>query len=91
MRASGNNRVYSLRYSQDSAVVPEDSRKIYIFQVYIGDFIDCHFTETSVRECMDWFADEMKNISRAIQTRNLDLEIPYVYLLPEAVPKAAGQ
>jgi len=40
---------------------------------------------------MDVFTDEMEKVSRAIQRRNLDLDIPYVYLLPEDVPKAAGQ
>lgn len=60
-------------------------------EVYLGDYPDSHFTETEVREILDWFSDEMRNVSKAIHERNNDLEVPYVYLLPERVPKAAGQ
>lgn len=60
-------------------------------EVYLGGYPDSHFTETAVREILDWFSDEMQAISRTIHERNNDLQVPYVYLLPERVPKAAGQ
>ncbi|XP_045198128.2 polyunsaturated fatty acid 5-lipoxygenase-like isoform X2 [Mercenaria mercenaria] len=60
-------------------------------EVYLGEYQDSHFTETEVREILDWFSDEMEKISQSIHKRNIDLDIPYVYLLPERVPKAAGQ
>lgn len=60
-------------------------------EVYLGDYPDSQFTETDVREILEWFSDEMEKISQSIHERNTDLDIPYVYLLPERVPKAAGQ
>lgn len=60
-------------------------------EVYLGEFKDSYFTETSVREILDWYADEMGEISRQIYKRNEQLDVPYEYLLPEKIPKAAGQ
>lgn len=57
----------------------------------MGDYVESQFTETAVREIQEWFSKEMKEVSEKIQERNLDRDVPYVYLLPERVPMAAGQ
>ncbi|XP_052809001.1 polyunsaturated fatty acid 5-lipoxygenase-like isoform X2 [Mya arenaria] len=60
-------------------------------EIYLGEFKESFYTETEVRDILDWFADEMSEISRQIRARNDDLEIPYVYLIPDNIPKSAGQ
>ncbi|KAL4232675.1 Arachidonate 5-lipoxygenase [Mactra antiquata] len=60
-------------------------------EIYLGDYKESQFTESNVREIQEWFSQEMEELSRTIHKRNIDRDIPYVYLLPENVPKAAGQ
>jgi len=64
---------------------------LFLLQIYLGELKDSMFTETEVRDILDWFSDEMEDISRQIRARNDGLDFPYVYLIPDKIPKSAGQ
>ena len=62
-----------------------------LFKQYLPDTTDGFFTEVGAREIIDWFSDELSKIARDIQERNTTIPISYEYLLPENIPKSAGQ
>ena len=62
-----------------------------IFQVYLGNYPDAHFTDQPARDVQQVFKKELEEISSKIKERNKTLDIPYVYLLPEKVPNSVAQ
>ncbi|KAK3579727.1 hypothetical protein CHS0354_008868 [Potamilus streckersoni] len=59
-------------------------------ETFLGDFPDAHFVEPEVREAQKWFKTDLNRISDEIKRRNMDLEIPYTYLLPENIPNSVS-
>ena len=57
----------------------------FIFQVYLGDYPEKHFTELRVQAAMETFKANLEQISAAIHNRNKGLPLPYEYLLPEKI------
>ncbi|KAL3883123.1 hypothetical protein ACJMK2_029416 [Sinanodonta woodiana] len=60
-------------------------------ETFLGDFPDAHFVEPEVRAAQNVFKTDLKRISDEIKRRNMNLEIPYTYLLPENIPNSISE
>ena len=61
-----------------------------LFQVYLGDYPDKHFTEPKAQEAIERFQSHLREVSAVIHKRNKSLKVPYEYLLPENIPNSTS-
>lgn len=59
-----------------------------MFQIFLGNYPLQLYTELEIIAMQEDFRRDLREISKAIHKRNKDLNIPYVYLLPERIPSS---
>ncbi|KAK9531516.1 hypothetical protein VZT92_010937 [Zoarces viviparus] len=62
----------------------------YTDEVLMGEYPDERFQEPAAKQMMKKFQAELSDLSEAISTRNLQLEIPYTYLNPTEIENSVA-
>ncbi|XP_031695916.1 hydroperoxide isomerase ALOXE3-like [Anarrhichthys ocellatus] len=57
----------------------------YTDEVLMGSYPDERFQEPAPKQMMKKFQAELSDLTEAISTRNLQLEIPYIYMKPSEI------
>ena len=60
------------------------------FQRYLGNYAGTAWTESEAMDAIDHFQSKLEDISMEIKKRNENLEVPYIYLLPERIPNGTA-
>ena len=60
------------------------------FQRYLGNYSGTAWTESQAMDAIDHFQSKLEDISTEIKKRNENLEVPYIYLLPERIPNGTA-
>lgn len=61
-------------------------------EIYLDDTeSEMQFTEPEARDILEQFADDLREVSEKIRRRNTEILVPYLYLIPEHVPRSASQ
>uniref|UniRef100_A0A8C6SN60 Si:dkey-17e16.9 n=1 Tax=Neogobius melanostomus TaxID=47308 RepID=A0A8C6SN60_9GOBI len=64
------------------AILGWNLSKEYPHQIPLGSFPEEHFNEPALKQMIKEFQAELSYLNEAITDRNLELQVPYTYLLP---------
>ncbi|KAM6997168.1 polyunsaturated fatty acid 5-lipoxygenase [Tautogolabrus adspersus] len=59
-------------------------------ELYLGMYLDEHFTEKQVRVAMQKFTKELKDITISIKCRNEGKKLPYYNMSPDKIPNSVA-
>ena len=62
----------------------------FVFQRYLGNYTVTPWEDKEALDAIGRFQDKLEDVSRKIKERNKNLEVPYVYLLPERIPNGTA-
>ncbi|KAK2148976.1 hypothetical protein LSH36_473g03007 [Paralvinella palmiformis] len=57
------------------------------YEEYLNSFKEEYFDDEAIRQAQLAFVIDLERISESIRKRNVSLDIPYSYLIPENIPK----
>ena len=60
------------------------------FQRYLGNYSATAWEDQEALDAINRFQDKLEDISKKIKERNANLELPYIYLLPERIPNGTA-
>ncbi|XP_008277992.1 polyunsaturated fatty acid 5-lipoxygenase [Stegastes partitus] len=59
-------------------------------ELYLGMYPDEHFTEKPVKEAMEKFRKQLREISSSIKKRNDGKKLPYYNMSPDKIPNSVA-
>ena len=61
-----------------------------MLQRYLGNYSATAWEDKEAMDAITRFQDKLEEISKKIKERNDNLEVPYIYLLPERIPNGTA-